>query len=77
MNQIEKATSEGTTIAQTISSAKAFKEDSYQAGYEAGAKAARESAWRRGYQAGYNDVIQREEQASPSYFKRYVLESNK
>lgn len=46
----------------------------YEAGYEAGVKAAKDSAYARGYQAGYNDVIQREEQASPSYFKRYVLE---
>lgn len=46
----------------------------YESGYEAGAKAAKESAYARGYQAGYNDVVQREERTSPSYFKRYVLE---
>lgn len=74
MSQNEKIASAAPTIGQVISAVKDVKEDSYQAGYEAGAKAARESAWRRGYQAGYNDVIQREEQASPSYFKRYVLE---
>ena len=45
----------------------------YEEGYKAGAKAAKESAYARGYQAGYNDVIQ----SHQSYFKRYVLESNK
>lgn len=49
----------------------------YEAGYEAGVKAAKESVYARGYQAGYNDVIQREIQSHQSYFKRYVLESNK
>ena len=46
----------------------------YEAGYEAGTKAAKDTAWKRGYEAGYADVIQREEQASLSFYERYVLE---
>lgn len=53
------------------------EKDEIKGAYEAGVKAAKESAYARGYQAGYNDVIQKEIQSHQSYFKRYVLESNK